>query len=221
MQDYNYVYASCMEITLELSCCKYPMRNQLPKYWKDNKNALISYLNEAHRGIRGIVTNSNGVAISGATLRIKNREIPFKSTSRGEFWRILLPGRYVLQVDADGYQHFEKPFDVHDGQISYVNIQLEPLSSQVSAISSYYAQCVHVLANSILVVKVMHVLKMTQPSSVYSQIIQLTTLSSNSIPRFNSTELQVEALTSNHACMNIPNFVCFLFICFATRLGNL
>ena len=34
MQDYNYVYASCMEITLELSCCKYPPREQLPDFWQ-------------------------------------------------------------------------------------------------------------------------------------------------------------------------------------------
>lgn len=37
MQDYNYVWGGCMEITLELSCCKYPPASELPKYWEDNR----------------------------------------------------------------------------------------------------------------------------------------------------------------------------------------
>lgn len=37
MQDYNYVWYGCMEITLEVSCCKYPPAHELPRYWEDNK----------------------------------------------------------------------------------------------------------------------------------------------------------------------------------------
>lgn len=37
MQDYNYVWYGCMEITLEISCCKYPPAYELPKYWEDNR----------------------------------------------------------------------------------------------------------------------------------------------------------------------------------------
>lgn len=126
MQDYNYVYASCMEITLELSCCKYPSRRELPDFWMQNKNALISYLNEVHRGVRGMVTDANGVSVPGVLLRIKGRKIPFRASSRGEFWRILLPGSYVLQVLADGYTPYEKAFEVQDGQITYLNVELRP-----------------------------------------------------------------------------------------------
>jgi hypothetical protein len=37
MQDFNYVWYGCMEITLELSCCKYPPASELPKFWEENR----------------------------------------------------------------------------------------------------------------------------------------------------------------------------------------
>lgn len=37
MQDYQYVWYGCMEVTLEISCCKYPPAYELKKYWEDNQ----------------------------------------------------------------------------------------------------------------------------------------------------------------------------------------
>lgn len=50
MQDYNYVWGQCFEITLELSCCKYPPADQLEKFWTDNKVALVEYIKQVHLG---------------------------------------------------------------------------------------------------------------------------------------------------------------------------
>ncbi|NXG31015.1 CBPM Carboxypeptidase, partial [Dromaius novaehollandiae] len=50
MQDYNYVWGQCFEITLELSCCKYPPADQLEEFWRDNKVALIEYIKQVHLG---------------------------------------------------------------------------------------------------------------------------------------------------------------------------
>lgn len=58
MQDYNYVWGQCFEITLELSCCKYPPANQLEEFWKDNKVALIEYIKQVHLG--GYVNGARG-----------------------------------------------------------------------------------------------------------------------------------------------------------------
>lgn len=44
MQDYNYVWASCFEITLELSCCKYPPASQLLQEWENNRESLITLI---------------------------------------------------------------------------------------------------------------------------------------------------------------------------------
>ncbi|XP_075676963.1 carboxypeptidase D-like isoform X1 [Dermatophagoides pteronyssinus] len=136
MQDYNYVHGSCMEITLELSCCKYPPHSQLPEFWRQNKNALIAYLNEVHRGLRGLITDQHGQPVANVQLKIKGRDIPFKSTKRGEFWRILLPGNYQLQAKAIGYQTLEKSFQINDGQITYLNLELKPSYGQQLPLTS-------------------------------------------------------------------------------------
>lgn len=46
MQDFNYLHSNDFEITLELSCCKYPSAQDgtLQKEWDNNKEALLTYM---------------------------------------------------------------------------------------------------------------------------------------------------------------------------------
>ncbi|CAN7987323.1 unnamed protein product [Ixodes pacificus] len=127
MQDYNYVWEGCMEVTLEISCCKYPLRRELPRFWKDNKQSLLAFLGEAHKGVRGIVTDEENNAVANASLKISNRSIGFRTTSRGEYWRILRPGRYSLEVTAPGFHTLKQDFVVLDQQISILNVTLKSL----------------------------------------------------------------------------------------------
>ena len=46
MQDYNYLHSNCFEITIELSCCKYPHRSELAKEWENNREALLAYMEQ-------------------------------------------------------------------------------------------------------------------------------------------------------------------------------
>lgn len=43
MQDWNYIVARCMELTLELSPNKWPAEAQLPELWQDNRKALLDF----------------------------------------------------------------------------------------------------------------------------------------------------------------------------------
>lgn len=98
MQDFNYVWYGCMEVTLEVSCCKFPPARELRKHWEDNQLSLIKFLAEVHRGVQGFITDINGIPIEKASLKIKGRQVGFQSTKFGEFWRVLLPGLYKLEV---------------------------------------------------------------------------------------------------------------------------
>lgn len=49
MQDYNYLYGNCLEITFELSCCKYPPATELHKEWDLNKESLLDYMEQVGR----------------------------------------------------------------------------------------------------------------------------------------------------------------------------
>uniref|UniRef100_A0A8C3HED5 Carboxypeptidase N subunit 1 n=1 Tax=Chrysemys picta bellii TaxID=8478 RepID=A0A8C3HED5_CHRPI len=70
MQDFNYLYTNCFEITLELSCDKFPPQKDLEKEWLANREALFTYLEEVHQGIKGLVSDENNNGIAGAVISV-------------------------------------------------------------------------------------------------------------------------------------------------------
>ena len=76
MQDFNYIYSNDMEITMELSCCKYPKKYYLNKEWERNKVSLIKYLQQVHSGVKGMVMTtslSNGeTPLSNAVITVED-----------------------------------------------------------------------------------------------------------------------------------------------------
>jgi hypothetical protein len=43
--------------------------------------------------------DENGNPVEKASLKVKSRDVGFQTTKYGEFWRILLPGIYKLEVN--------------------------------------------------------------------------------------------------------------------------
>ncbi|KAH0953478.1 hypothetical protein HN011_008993 [Eciton burchellii] len=130
MQDFNYVWNGCMEITLELSCCKYPLASNLSRYWEQNRVPLIKFLAEAHRGVHGFVIDENGNPIERASVKVKSRDVSFSTTKYGEFWRILLPGIYKLEVFSNGYVPREVEFMVIEQHPTLLNVTLYSVKRQ-------------------------------------------------------------------------------------------
>lgn len=50
----------------------------------------------------GLVQDENNNPIPGAIINVLGINHTVKTTSRGEYWRLLLPGNYTISVNAPG-----------------------------------------------------------------------------------------------------------------------
>ena len=104
MQDWNYRYLACNEVTLELSNAKGPAENTIPTFWSENQESLLAYMESVHIGIRGLVSNSvTGDPVYAKITITGNSQPVFSDPDVGDYYRMLLPGAYTVNVEAQGY----------------------------------------------------------------------------------------------------------------------
>ena len=97
--------SNAFDITLELSCCKHVPSNDLAREWFNNKEAMLSYMEATHLGVGGFVLDEeNQKPVPGATVWVKGIRKGIRTTSEGEYWRLLVPGRsYTIYATAEGF----------------------------------------------------------------------------------------------------------------------
>lgn len=121
MQDYNYVYSGCMELTLEQSCIKYPAARELESLWSANKAPLIALMKEVHKGVKGFVVDEDGSPIAGANVSIGgHKDFMVQTASDGDYWRLLAPGSYLSIVRVHGYKEECKIVDIREREMAVV-----------------------------------------------------------------------------------------------------
>lgn len=129
MQDWDYLAAACMEITLELNNQKYPPASQLLKIWDENKEALLALpIAAALGGIRGNVTSvSDGLPIP-ATITVDNISWKtFGDSYHGFFARPVKPGNYTVRASYPGFRPAVARVTVPEDLSGVVqNFQLRP-----------------------------------------------------------------------------------------------
>lgn len=104
MQDWHYFDTNDFEVTIELSCDKWIDESDLVKYWNDNKYALLSYLGQVHKGVRGLVLDDfSQKPISDAVVQIIGINHNLTTYAHGDFWRLLTPGNYSLIISHPKY----------------------------------------------------------------------------------------------------------------------
>lgn len=104
MQDWNYHYLGCNEVTIELSNTKIPPASQIPTYWSQNRDSMFNYMKTCLLGVRGTVTDAVTGAPLFATVTVVGRAHPiYTDPDVGDYHRMLRPGTYNLLFEADGY----------------------------------------------------------------------------------------------------------------------
>ncbi|CAL8279355.1 unnamed protein product [Gadus morhua 'NCC'] len=117
LQDYSYLHAQCLDITLEVSCCKFPAEDQLQDFWTANRPPLIAFIQQIHLGVKGRVLGSSG-PLQGALVVVSDRldRCPFTTDHNGEYYRLLLPGNYTFMVSFPGYQVAQEMLSIPSNQ---------------------------------------------------------------------------------------------------------
>ncbi|CAL8358205.1 unnamed protein product [Merluccius merluccius] len=104
MNDFSYLHTNCFDITVELSCDKFPHASELPAEWENNRESLLVYMEQVHRGIRGVVRDKDTeTGIPDAIIKVDDIDHHIRSVSGGDYWRLLNPGEYRVTASAEGY----------------------------------------------------------------------------------------------------------------------
>ncbi|XP_061412153.1 carboxypeptidase N catalytic chain-like [Lethenteron reissneri] len=136
MQDFNYLHSNCFEVTLELSCEKFPQAQELAREWQANREALLSFIEQVHRGVKGVVRGVGGVALPGAQISVAGIAHDITAGTDGDYFRLLLPGVYTLSASAPGHLTATADAIVTDSEPSEVDFHLEPLPPREKSSSS-------------------------------------------------------------------------------------
>uniref|UniRef100_A0A8C4QTQ3 Carboxypeptidase E n=1 Tax=Eptatretus burgeri TaxID=7764 RepID=A0A8C4QTQ3_EPTBU len=128
MQDFNYLHTNCFEITLELSCDKFPDATHLKHEWAGNREALLSFMEQVHRGVKGVIRDENGNGYPNGIISIHGINHDVTSGNEGDYFRLLLPGVYWLTASAPGYHSETAQVTVNDSTPSVVDFDLKLLS---------------------------------------------------------------------------------------------
>lgn len=104
MQDWNYLQADCLELTIETGCHKYPSSAQLAGYLFENLNPLVKLIQSVHIGVRGFVFSPKGKPIENAVIVVEGIAKNVTTHKMGDYWRLLTPNmQYTISVHKAGY----------------------------------------------------------------------------------------------------------------------
>ncbi|XP_015242875.1 PREDICTED: inactive carboxypeptidase-like protein X2 isoform X1 [Cyprinodon variegatus] len=103
MNDFSYLHTNCFELSIFLSCDKFPHQSELAQEWEKNREAMLTFMEQVHRGIRGVIKDQQGNPIANATISVEGINHDVTSAPTGDYWRLLNPGDYQVTAKAEGF----------------------------------------------------------------------------------------------------------------------
>lgn len=105
LQDWQYRYLGCNDITIELSNIFRPPQAALASFWGLNSESMTVYVEAVHMGVRGTVTDYDTGEPVFASVQVQGiDQLVFSDADMGDYYRMLLSGTYGLTVTAPGYE---------------------------------------------------------------------------------------------------------------------
>uniref|UniRef100_A0A3B4XCK8 AE binding protein 1 n=1 Tax=Seriola lalandi dorsalis TaxID=1841481 RepID=A0A3B4XCK8_SERLL len=108
MNDFSYLHTNCFELSIFLGCDKFPHQSELAYEWEKNREAMLIFMEQVHRGIRGIVKDQQGNPIANATVSVEGINHDVTTAPTGDYWRMLNPGEYRVTARAEGFSPVTK-----------------------------------------------------------------------------------------------------------------
>ncbi|XP_029933790.1 inactive carboxypeptidase-like protein X2 [Myripristis murdjan] len=112
MNDFSYLHTNCFELSMYVGCDKFPHESELPEEWENNRESLLVFMEQVHRGIKGVVRDLQGRGIANAIISVEGISHDIRTALDGDYWRLLNPGEYRVTARAEGYSLSSKKCEV-------------------------------------------------------------------------------------------------------------
>uniref|UniRef100_A0A3Q2PDE8 Inactive carboxypeptidase-like protein X2 n=1 Tax=Fundulus heteroclitus TaxID=8078 RepID=A0A3Q2PDE8_FUNHE len=112
MNDFSYLHTNCFELSMYVGCDKFPHESELPEEWENNRESLLVFMEQVHRGIKGVVRDLQGRGIANAIISVEGIGHDVRTAADGDYWRLLNPGEYRVTAKAEGYSLVTKKCEV-------------------------------------------------------------------------------------------------------------
>ncbi|CAJ1080254.1 inactive carboxypeptidase-like protein X2 [Xyrichtys novacula] len=112
LNDFSYLHTNCFELSMYVGCDKFPHESELPEEWENNRESLLVFMEQVHRGIKGVVRDLQGRPIANATISVEGISHDVCTAADGDYWRLLNPGEYRVTARAEGYSLSTKKCEV-------------------------------------------------------------------------------------------------------------
>ncbi|XP_035469214.2 inactive carboxypeptidase-like protein X2 isoform X2 [Scophthalmus maximus] len=112
MNDFSYLHTNCFELSMYVGCDKFPHESELPEEWENNRESLLVFMEQVHRGIKGVVRDLQGRGIANAVISVEGISHDVRTAADGDYWRLLNPGEYRVTARAEGYSLVSKKCEV-------------------------------------------------------------------------------------------------------------